>query len=142
MDSLISFEQFSEWAVGRPEPPYVLLFSGLFTILVCVIPLILALKHRLRYWATHVSPDTLPAGGKIQIILPFIGTVSGIGFFLLAGFEVIGIPLLPSLVLSLLVTLVGGQLAWSQMGRLLSRRLLRSYLNNFDFPNFPTAGNT
>lgn len=139
MTSLISFEQFSEWAAARPDPPYFLLFASLLIILTCSLPLFVAIRHRVKYWSNNFSPDTLPQGGGIQVLLPFIGTTIGLCFLLTSVMEVLGLALLPSLFLSLLLTIVIGQWAWTELGRTLSRRLVRSYLDQFS--DFPKVGN-
>ncbi|MBD1909349.1 MULTISPECIES: hypothetical protein [unclassified Leptolyngbya] len=135
MNSLISFEQFSDWAAARPEPPYFLLFASMLIILTCSLPLIVAVRHRVNYWSKNFSPDTLPRGGGVQVLLPFLGTSAGLCILLASTMEVFGLAILPSLIFALVLTVVISQLAWSQLGKLLSRRLVRSYLDQFsDFP--------
>ncbi|MBD2033576.1 hypothetical protein H6F76_00660 [Leptolyngbya sp. FACHB-321] len=90
----------------------------------------------MQYWYENLSPDTLSSEGRLQLILPFLGTVGGVFLVLLAALEVLGLPILPAILLSLLSTLLSGYFAWLQLGKMLSRRALRSYMEQFiDFPS-------
>ncbi|MBW4442647.1 MAG: hypothetical protein KME10_15710 [Plectolyngbya sp. WJT66-NPBG17] len=128
MDWFISLNQFEELVTARPSPPYVLLLSGLFITLACAIPFAIAVRQRIKYWSKYLSPDTLPTEAKLQIIVPFSGMVGGFYIALAAELEVLGLPVLPSLILALIVTFLAGYLAWFLLGRALSRRAVRSYL--------------
>lgn len=135
MDWTTSLEHLKDGALAKPSPPYVLLVAGLLILLACAFPLIMILLERLAYWSSHLSADELPSGGRLQVIVPFLGTSVGAGIFLAAGFEVLGMPVLPSLFLAFTVTIVGSYAAWLQLGRLFGNRALRSYLKQLsDFP--------
>lgn len=136
MNWLISLEQFEELATSRPSPPYFLLLAGLLIILACAIPLTIAIRQRIEYWSKRISPNAFPAEARLQTILPFSGTVSGFCIFLTAGLEVLGLPVLPSLVVALLVSGSVAYLAWFMLGRMFNRRALRSYLEQFSDVNF------
>ncbi|MBD0390480.1 MAG: hypothetical protein ICV54_29280 [Nostoc sp. C3-bin3] len=131
MDSLTLLEQFEELATARPEPPYVLLIAGLLIAIVCTFPFVIAVRDRVEYWSKNLSPGALPAGGRLQIILPFSGISGGLCIFLASTLEVFGLPVIPSLFFSLLFTVLAGILAWFQLGNVLSRRVVRAYLEQF-----------
>lgn len=136
MDWVILLKQFENSLASRPEPPYILLVAGLLIILTCMLPLTVMIRQRMKYWSENLSPDTLSSEGKLQLILPFLGTVAGVCLVLIAALEVLGLPVLPALFLSLLFTLLSGYFAWLQLGKMLSRRALRSYMEQFiDFPS-------
>jgi hypothetical protein len=136
MDWVILLKQFEDLLASRPEPPYILLVVGWLIVLACMLPLTMMLRQRLQYWSENLSSDTLPSKGRLQLILPFSGTVGGVYLILLAALEVLGLPVLPALFLSLLFTLLSGYFAWLQLGKMLSRRALRSYMEQFiDFPS-------
>ncbi|HEY9654815.1 MAG TPA: hypothetical protein V6C50_04930 [Crinalium sp.] len=136
MDWVILLKQFEDLLASRPEPPYILLIAGLLITLTCVLPLTAVLRQRMKYWSENLSPDTLPGQGGLQLILPFLGAVGGVFIVLISALEVLGLPVLPAIFLSLTFTLLGGYFAWSQLGKMLSRRALRSYMEQFiDFPS-------
>jgi hypothetical protein len=135
MDWLISLEQFEWLALSRPSPPYFMLVAGLLISITCIIPLAIGVRQWLTYWLQNSSTNSLPAGGRLQVVVPFSGTLGGFYIFFASGLEVFGLPVLPSLFLSLLATALLGYLAWLQLGRMLSRRAVRSYINrSSDFP--------
>jgi hypothetical protein len=138
MDWVILLKQFEDLLASRPEPPYILLVVGWLIVLACMLPLTMMLRQRLQYWSENLSSDTLPSEGRLQLILPFSGTIGGVYLLLLAALEVLGLPVLPALFLSLLFTLLSGYFAWLQLGKMLSRRALRSYMEQFIA--FPSVG--
>lgn len=136
MDWLISLEQFEGLALSRPSPPYFLLVAGLLISIVCIIPLTIGIRQWLTYWSQNSSPSTLPAGGRLQVVVPFSGTMGGFCIFFASGLEVLGLPVLPSLFLALLGTGLLSYGVWLQLGRMLSQRAVRSYINrSADFPS-------
>lgn len=136
MHWFISLEQFEELATSRPTPPYFLLLAGLLIILSCLIPLTIGVRQSMKYWSTTPSPDGLTGGGRLQVILPFLGTVGGVCILLAAALEVLGSPVIPAIFFSLLFTIVIGYFTWLQLGKVLSRRIVRSYIKqSSDFPS-------
>lgn len=138
MDWFISLEKFEDLAVSRPDPPYILLLAGLLITLACALPLTIIIRQRIKYWSKNLSPDTLPSGGRLQVILPFSGTISGVCIFLTAALEALGSPVIPAIFFSLIFTLLIGYFAWLQLGKMLSRRAIRSYIEQSS--DFPSAG--
>ena len=139
MDWVILLKQFEDLLASRPEPPYILLIAGLLITLTCVLPLTAVLRQRMKYWSENLSPDTLPGQGGLQLILPFLGAVSGVCLVLIFALEALGLPVLIAIFLSLLFTLLGGYFAWLQLGKTLSRRAIRSYMEQS--ADFPSLGN-
>ncbi|MBD2464165.1 hypothetical protein H6G89_24490 [Oscillatoria sp. FACHB-1407] len=137
MDWLISLDDFNNLATARPEPPYFLLVAGLLIVLACALPLAIVVRQRMDYWAKNFSPNSLPKGGRLQVILPFSGVMGGICIAAASGLEILGVPVLPSLVFAAILTFLISYLAWSGLGRALSRRVLRSY---FDQANNVSPG--
>ncbi|MBD2078235.1 hypothetical protein H6F86_30970 [Phormidium sp. FACHB-592] len=136
MDWVILLKQFEDLLASTPEPPYILLVAGLLITLTCMLPLTMMIRERMKYWSENLSPDTLSSEGRLQLILPFLGTAGGVCLVLIAALEVLGLPVLPALLLSLLSTLLSGYFAWLRLGKMLSRRALRSYMEQFiDFPS-------
>jgi hypothetical protein len=136
MDWVILLKQFEDLLASRPEPPYILLVAGLLITLTCMLPLTIMIRERMHYWSENLSPDTLSSEGRLQLIFPFLGTVGGVCLVLIAVLEVLGLPVLPAILLSLLSMLLSGYFAWLQLGTMLSRRALRSYMEQFiDFPS-------
>jgi hypothetical protein len=129
MNWFISLEQFEALATARPEPPYVLLIAGLIIVITCAIPFFILVRQRLEYWSKNDSASALPVRGSIQIILPFSGMMGGLCIFIAAALEVLGVPILPALLLSLLLILLTSYVSWVLLGRILSRQALRHYLD-------------
>lgn len=125
-------QQFQDFALFRfPQPPYFLLLIGLIISLSCVLPFVLTLQQLLKYWSQNRSPSALSRWSKLQLLIPLLGTAVGIDIVLASMLEMFGLPTLPSYLLSLLVTILIGSLVWSQIGIILGKRLLRSYLAEF-----------
>ena len=141
MNWFISFEQFGDLATARPDPPYFLLFIGLFIGLTSAVPFVALVRQRIDYWSSHFSANDLPLRGAVQIILPLVGMMSGIYIFAASGLQVLGVPVLPALFVSLLLILLLSYVTWLQLGRMLSRRAVDHYLHeNQDFPSHANSG--
>ncbi|WP_339461371.1 hypothetical protein [Nodularia spumigena] len=129
MDWSKNLQQFQDFVLFKlPEPPYFLLLIGLLISLLCGLPFAITLQKRVQDWIQNHSPTTLPRWAKLQLLIPFIGTAIGICIALASMLEIFGLPTLPSYLLSLLVTTLVGSWVWAEIGNLLGRRLLRSYL--------------
>lgn len=131
MDWSQNLQQFQDFVLFKfPQLPYFLLLIGLLISLVCGLPFAITLQKRVQDWIQNHSPATLPRWAKLQLFIPFIGTAIGVSIALASMLEIFGVPTLPSYLLSLLVTSLVGSWVWSEIGNLLGRRLLRSYLAN------------
>ena len=129
MDWSNNLQQFQNFVLFKfPEPPYFLLLIGLLISLVCGLPFAITLQHRVEDWIQNHSPATLPRWAKLQLLFPFIGTAIGICIAFASLLEIFGLPTLPAYLISLLATILLAIWVWSEIGNLLGRRLLRSYL--------------
>ncbi|GAP93763.1 hypothetical protein [Leptolyngbya sp. NIES-2104] len=136
MNWFISVKQFEDLATARPDPPYVLLFVGLFITLTCAIPFVVLIRQRIDYWAKNLSASSLPVRGAVQVILPFSGMMGGICIFIASALEVFGVPVLPAFFVAVLLVLLSSYLAWWQLGRVLSQKAVRRHLDEAsDFPS-------
>ncbi len=104
-----------------PEPPYFLLFTGLFVGMTCGVAFEATLKQKVQEWSKNRSSRTLAQMKGSQLLLPFLGIAAGICVFLAAGLEVFGFPWWLSYSVSLPLTLLIGVLVWSQLGKLLAQ---------------------
>ncbi len=129
MDWSNNLQQFQDFVLFKfPQPPYFLLLIGLLISLLSGLPFAITLQKRVQDWIENHSPKTLPRWAKLQLLIPFIGTVVGICIAFASMLEIFGLPTLPAYLISLLVTILVALWVWSEIGNLLGRRLLRSYL--------------
>ncbi|TVP56093.1 MAG: hypothetical protein EA343_24490 [Nodularia sp. (in: Bacteria)] len=129
MDWSNNLQQLQDFVLFKfPDPPYFLLLIGLLISLLCGLPFAITLQKRVQDWIENHSPTTLPRWAKLQLLFPFIGTAIGISIAFASMLEIFGLPTLPSYLISLLTTTLVALWAWSEIGNLLGRRLLRSYL--------------
>lgn len=129
MDWSTYLQQFQDFVLFKfPQPPYFLLLIGLLISFLCGLPFAITLRQRVQDWEQNHSPATLPRWGKLQLLIPFVGTIIGFSITFASMLEIFGLPTLPSYLISLLVTTLLGSWVWSEIGNLLGRRLLRSYL--------------
>jgi hypothetical protein len=89
------------------------------------------LRQLLQYWSQNHSPKALTRWKKLQLVIPLLGTLAGFCITFASMFEIFGLTTVFSYVVALLLTSVIGLFVWSQIGRILSRNLLRSYLSEF-----------
>ncbi|WP_069108567.1 hypothetical protein [Fortiea contorta] len=113
------------------QPPYVLLVIGLLITLTCSLPFVITLRQRVKQWDKNHSLVILSRWAKLQLLIPFLGIAAGVFIAFGAMLEIFGLPTLPSYLISLLATILIGSLVWSEIGVILGRRLLRSYITDF-----------
>ena len=104
-----------------PEPPYVLLISGLFFSLASGVAFESVLKKSVQDWSKNRSTRTLAALQGMQLFLPFLGISAGICLFLSSGMEVFGFTTQLSYAIALPLTVFIGWLIWSQLGKILAQ---------------------
>jgi hypothetical protein len=104
-----------------PEPPYVLLFFGLFAGISSGLAFQASLKQKVQEWSKHRSTRTLAQMKGVQLLLPFLGIAAGISVFLAAGLEIFGFPTWLCYGISLPLTILTAFLVWSQLGKLLAQ---------------------
>lgn len=112
-------------------PPYFLLWIGLLISFSCALPFALMLRQLMQYWSQNHSPKALSRWRKLQLVIPLLGILVGICVTSASMLEIFGVPTVASYAVALLLTSVIGIFVWSQIGRILSRNLLLSYLSEF-----------
>ncbi|WP_414550427.1 hypothetical protein [Anabaena sp. CCY 0017] len=129
MDWSENLQQFQDFLLFKfPQPPYFLLLIGLFISLLCGLPFVITLQKRVQDWIKNHSPQTLPRWAKLQLLTPFVGTAIGVSIACASMLEIFGLPTLPAYLISLIGTSFVAAWVWSEIGHILGRRLLRSYL--------------
>lgn len=132
MDWFTYLQQFHDFVLFRfSRPPYVLLAIGLLISLICSLPFVITLQKTVQVWYQNLYATTLTKWAKLQLFIPFLGTLSGVCIVFGSVLEIFGLPTFPSYLISLLVTSLIGSLVWSELGMMLGRNFLRSYLTNF-----------
>ncbi len=111
------------------QPPYFLLCIGLLISFSCILPFALMLRQLMQYWYQNHSPNAFTGWRKLQLVIPFSGTLVGVCVTLASILEIFGFSTVGSYFVALLVTSAIGLFVWWQLGRTLSRNLLRSYLS-------------
>lgn len=102
-----------------PEPPYFLLFAGLFAGISSGIAFQATLKQQVNEWSKNRSTRILAQMQGAQLQLPFVGITVGICVFLAAGLEVFGFPAPLTYIISIPLTLLTSWLVWFQLTRVL-----------------------
>lgn len=100
-----------------PEPPYFLIFVGLFVGLTCGAAFEATLKQKVRVWL-NTPTSTLQ---DLDLQLPFLGICVGICVFLSSGVEIFLGSRLVSYAISLPVTIFIAALVWRQLDSLLKQ---------------------
>lgn len=119
------------------SPPYVLLLAGLFIGLTSGAAFTAVLRQRIKEWSRDFSPSIFNQWGKLQLLIPFLGTCVGLCLVAASGLEMIGFSTVVSYTLALPLTLIIGWLIWSRIGRNLGKRVMRSYWQNHSKSPFP-----
>ena len=102
-----------------PEPPYFLLFAGLFVSITSGLAFEAVLKQSVQSWAKNRSTRILANLRGVQLGLPFWGITIGSCVFLSSGMEIFGFPAQIAYVFSLPLTALTAGLVWSQLGKIL-----------------------
>jgi hypothetical protein len=103
------------------DPPYFLLFFGLFAGLTSGIAFQATLKEQAMAWKTNRSTRSIAQMRSIQLKLPFWGITIGIGIFLTAGLEVFGFPPVLAFGVAIPLTIVSSLFIWLQLGSMLKQ---------------------
>ncbi|MBV8884419.1 MAG: hypothetical protein JO235_10545 [Chroococcidiopsidaceae cyanobacterium CP_BM_RX_35] len=102
------------------EPPYFLLFFGLFAALTCGAAFSGTLKLIVQKWSSdRAKVDKL----RIQtgrLLVPFLGITVGVCLFLAAGLEVFGFTSWLAYAVAVPLTILISLLVWLQLGSMLS----------------------
>ncbi len=132
MDWITYIQQIRDFFLFRfPQPPYFLLWIGLLISFSCTLPLTLMLRQLMQDWSQNHASKAFARWKKLQLLIPVFGTLVGLCITFASMLEISGFPTAVSYVLAVLLTFALGLLAWWQIGRMLSRNLLRSYFSEF-----------
>jgi hypothetical protein len=104
-----------------PEPPYFLIFVGLFIGITSGLAFEATLKKTVKEWSKTGMRDRLERAQGFELQLPFIAMAVGICIFLASGLEVFILDRWIAYSISLPVTIFIGALIWTQLGKLLQQ---------------------
>jgi uncharacterized membrane protein YfcA len=97
------------------DPPYLILFAGLFAGIACGAAFNGILRQNVNEWKIDRTNIRLEDSDSINLRLPFLGICVGIIFFLSAGLEIFGFPPILAYSISLPMTLFVAVLLWFQL---------------------------
>jgi hypothetical protein len=101
------------------DPPYFLLFFGLFAGITCGRAFEVTLRQAVKKWSETRSTRILQELQGFSLLVPFLGICAGIWIFLASGLYIFGLPLQFSYITSVVLTVMTGILVWSQLRNLL-----------------------
>ena len=102
-----------------PQPPYFLVFAGLFIGITCGLSFQAVLKDNVNRWSKNRSSRILAEFQSLKLLLPFMGICVGICVFLASGFEIFTFNRSLGYLIALPMTVLTGWLCWSQLMNLL-----------------------
>jgi hypothetical protein len=102
-----------------PDPPYFLMAFGLFIGATSGLAFDATLRQAVQAWSKNRSTRTLANLKGLQLFVPFLGILLGIGVFLSSGLQIFGFPDKLAYGVALPLTLLTGVLVWTQLGRIL-----------------------
>ncbi len=103
------------------DPPYVLLFFGLFASITSGLAFEATLKEKMNAWKQSRSTQNLVQLKSLQLQMPFAGITLGVIFFLTGGLAVFGFPPGASVLVALPLTVGSSYLIWYQLGKVLDQ---------------------
>lgn len=104
-----------------PQPPYFLMFAGLFISITCGLAFEASLKQKAQQWQKQLpkANEDLLEGSGLQ--LPFLGICIGICLFLASGLEIFLMDRWLSYAIALPTTIFVCGLVWTQLGKVLKQ---------------------
>ncbi len=97
------------------DPPYFILFAGLFAGLSCGMAFNGTLRQNVKAWSVDRANIRLSKSDNSTLGLPFLGICLGIVFFLSSGLEIFGFPTWLAYGISVPMTLFIAILLWFQL---------------------------
>lgn len=97
------------------DPPYFILFAGLFAGIACGAAFDGTLRQNVKAWSVDRKNIQLATSDDISLRLPFFGICVGIIFFLSAGLEIFGFPTWLAYCIALPLTIFIAILLWFQL---------------------------
>ncbi|RMF28205.1 MAG: hypothetical protein D6756_00585 [Cyanobacteria bacterium J083] len=104
-----------------PQPPFFLLFIGLFIGISCGAAFEAVLKQKVKQWSQASYPNQSFPLDNFALRFTFFSTVLGVWIFLAAGFQIFGFSAWTSFAAALGFTLITVGLVWPQLNTLLLR---------------------
>ncbi|AFY75624.1 MAG: hypothetical protein IGR93_18975 [Hydrococcus sp. C42_A2020_068] len=104
-----------------PEPPYFLIFVGLFAGITSGLAFEASLKQIVQEWSKTGMSETLKQAQGVKLQLPFLAMSVGICVFLASGLEVFLFDRWLTYAIALPVTIFIAALVWIQLGKLLKQ---------------------
>jgi hypothetical protein len=104
-----------------PEPPYFLIFVGLFAGITSGLAFEASLKQIVQEWSKTGMSETLKQAQGFKLQLPFLAMSVGICVFLASGLEVFLFDRWLTYAIALPVTIFIAALVWIQLGKLLKQ---------------------
>ncbi|UKO99772.1 hypothetical protein [Nostoc sp. UHCC 0870] len=102
------------------QPPYFILFVGLFMSVTSGVALSGTLKLIVQEWKINSTENSPSNSGLKQLLsVPFFGITVGVCLFLSSGLEIFGFPSLLALGVGLPLSLLTCLLVWFQLGSML-----------------------
>ena len=103
------------------EPPYFLIFSGLFIASTCGLSFYTVLTRSIKEWSETRSSRLLVSLQGSQLFVPFLGISAGACIFLASSLAFFGLPYSFDYGLSLPLTVLINGLVWRQLGQVLKQ---------------------
>lgn len=104
-----------------PQPPYFMVFAGLFISITSGAAFSAALKQAVQRWSKESSSQLLADLRSTAVVLPFAGIAIGTCIFLTAGLELFYFPAWMAFGASLVLTAISCALIWWQLSQLMAR---------------------
>lgn len=104
-----------------PEPPYFLLFAGLFASITSGLAFEAVLKQSVQLWSKNRSTRIWANLQGAQLILPFLAISIGSCVFLSSGMEIFGFPAQLAYAISVPLTAATAGLVWFQLKKILAQ---------------------
>lgn len=104
-----------------PQPPYFLVFVGLFIGITCGVAFEASLKQVVNNWYKNKGSDDQNLLKSNSLQVPFLGICLGICVFLASGLDIFILNGWVAYAISLPMTIFIAGLVWSQLGELLGQ---------------------
>jgi hypothetical protein len=104
-----------------PEPPYFLIFVGLFVGITSGLAFEATLKQFVQQWSKNPTAENLEQIQGFKLQLPFLVMATGVCIFLASGLEVFLFNRWIAYAIAFPVTIFIAALVWVQLGKLLQQ---------------------
>ena len=102
------------------DPPYFLLFAGLFVALTSGAAFSATLKQIVKKWSDARAVNQVAKLPTRQLIFPFLGISAGVCMFLCSGLEIFGFTNILAYAVGVPITLLVSLLVWFQLNSMLA----------------------